>query len=59
MKDNLRELPSKDPDVKDKLRLSLLQEQGELEKELSCEDQGVEDVVETSSRDTEDCSHCV
>ena len=48
MKENLRELPSEDPDVKDKPRVCLLQEQGDLDEELPCEDPGMEDVMETS-----------
>ena len=44
----LQELPSEDPDVKDKPRVCLLQEQGDLDEELPCEDPGVEDVIETS-----------
>ena len=53
MKENLRELPSEDPDMEDKHILSLLQEQGELVVKNFLEDPGVEDVVETS-RETQE-----
>ena len=51
----MRELPSRDPDIRVKLRVCLLQEQGELGRNF-LEDPGMEDVIETSreQRDTAD-----
>ena len=47
----MHELPSEDPDMKDKPRVCLLQEQGELGRNF-LEDPGMEEVIETS-RDTQ------
>ena len=46
-KENWQELPSRDPDFGVKLRVCLLQEQGELGRNF-LEDPDVEDIIETS-----------